>query len=57
MRDDFEYLQKEGTKKGLATIANKPLYRLRRLELIGYISLIANAVAVLCLLAMLIFGR
>lgn len=57
MRNDFEYLKEESTKKGLATLANNPLYRLRRLELIGYISLMVNTVAILCILTMLIFGR
>nr|DAX04331.1 MAG TPA: hypothetical protein [Bacteriophage sp.] len=57
MRNDFEYLKEESTKKGLATLANNPLYRLRRLELIGYVSLIANIIFVACLLAIVLFGR
>lgn len=58
MRNDFEYIEKnEANKAGLASIAKHPLYRLRRLELVGYSSLAVNIVAVLCILAMIIFGR
>ncbi len=57
MRDDFEYLQTEVTKRGLATIANQPLYRLRRLELICYISLIANILFAVAYVAMIFWGR
>lgn len=56
MRNDFEYIS-ETSKKWLATIASYPLYRLRRLEILLYVSLTANIVAVACLLAMMILGR
>ena len=57
MRNDFEYLETDTSKKGLATIVNKPVYRLRRLELIGYVSLIVNILCAVAFLVMMIFGR
>lgn len=56
MRDDFEYLENKAPKKWLATIANRPLYRLRRLEMICYLSLLLNMILAVCFLVTLVFG-
>ncbi|WYJ89922.1 hypothetical protein A5888_001650 [Enterococcus sp. 9E7_DIV0242] len=35
-------------KKGLAAIANKPLYKIRRLQAIGYLLFIALIISLIC---------
>ncbi|MGG5373546.1 hypothetical protein [Enterococcus sp. AZ196] len=44
-------------KKFLATLAWNPLFRLRRLQLLLYLSLMLNIVQLICYFAMIIFGR
>ena len=42
-------------KKLLATIATNPLYKIRRLQAICYLSLLINVLSIICLL--IILGR
>jgi hypothetical protein len=44
-------------KKWLATIGGALQYRLRRLELLLYLSLLLNLIFGICFAAMFIFGR
>ena len=44
-------------KKWLAGIANLPIYRLRRLQLLLYLSLLLNIIFGICFVVMIIFGR
>lgn len=44
-------------KKGLASIANKPIFRLRRTQLLLYLSLLVNIIFAVGFIAMMILGR
>lgn len=44
-------------KKWLASVGGAVLFRLRRIQIICYLSLLLNIVFLICFIVMMIFGR